>query len=287
MRIETIIFNIVSSQDFQKSAKQKELLQEAKSLINLFKSHIPSWNSIEIFLSLKANLFYQKFNDRPFFKAFINKIEDSTTIKNILALNINYSEAEKKALNNSLSLSILYHDLKEEEKLYEGSQDKDENIFEIYFEDFKTLKTILSSEKVSPKDIEWFLDSDLFDFMSESEDFEITIKNIYRLLLANTEIKGNSEFNKHRAILAEKSSLIVREPKDDTETPAENINSKNKALEQISELISVLNAQKKQLRPSLGKGIFYTPKTPVFPANKRKLEEEPDINNPSRKQLKC
>jgi len=158
---------------------------------------------------------YQKCNldtDPKIFKAIINKVDDISIIETLLSLcsEINYSEHEKKILKQRLniliSLSILYSELNEVEKLEENKNtDNQVKFIEIYFEEFKKLKAMYSYEKITLKHIVWLFNSNLFKLLSETPDyFDTDLKDLYQLLLESTEINTAKDFIKHKNILIEK-----------------------------------------------------------------------------------
>lgn len=158
----------------------------------------------EIIVALKANQLYRQFKleEAPaIFRAIVNKINDITMIEKLLSLSseINYSESEEKMLNQRLttliSLSILDDDLDE-------NIDHQSDFFKVYFEDLKKLKEIFSSECITFQNIKWFLQSDLFEFISEAADcFDVRLEDLYKSMLQNTDINTKKDFFSHNEIL--------------------------------------------------------------------------------------
>ncbi|WP_192805864.1 hypothetical protein [Rickettsiella massiliensis] len=112
----------------------------------------------------------------------IMKIEESIQkIESLIVLIPTSEEKEKlkQKLSNLKLISILMDDIKEVKK-YLKNED-----FYCYFKDFQDLRTLLFySEKIYPKNVEWFLNSDLFYFMLLApEKFKINLKDVYQKLI--------------------------------------------------------------------------------------------------------
>ena len=215
MNIETKLSNLVKLLSLSNLPNQQKLLEGYENLKKLLSYSQPLPHSV---ITLKTNPFYRQFKldtDPQFLKVLINRAEDIPIIENLLKLEINYSIYEeyalKQRLNTLIILSILEDDL-EEAAEYDESQNADEEEFEVYFEDLKELKAIFFAEKITPKNIEWFLHSDLFDFISNAADcFDASLIDIYQALLDSAEIKTKKNFIEHKTILIEKANKAIKD----------------------------------------------------------------------------
>lgn len=158
---------------------------------------------LENITKLKTNPFYRQFkldSDSCYIKELINKVNDVEIIELLLkSSEINYSQQEelviKQRLNNLILLSILKQELNRAHK---------DELFEVYLEDLEKLKKLLSSELISFKDVQWFFDSDLFEFISSTSDCCDKNMDLYKALLENTEIKTRKDFTEHDQLLKTK-----------------------------------------------------------------------------------
>lgn len=198
---------------------RKELFNEYTKLKKLLNSPVQSENLSTIIKHLKANLFYQQFKletDPIFLTTLVNKITDYEIIKELLELpDIHYSRAEERYLDQRIdilfSLSSLEREIIELKKFQETMDidnhelaNLDEDFYDVYLEDIQKLKNILGSESTSLENIEWFLDSDLFEFiLGISDCSDIEPVDIYKSLLKNTEITAKEQFIRHKQLLTE------------------------------------------------------------------------------------
>lgn len=204
MSIETKLKHILQLLSFAYYPNKKELLKRSEELNKILNPSVVIESFQEAITALKANQLYRQFKleaEPEFFRAIVNKINDITMIEKLLCIpsEINYSESEKKVLDQRravlILLSILDDDLDE-------NMDNQSNFFEVYFEDLKKLKEIFSSEYISSKNIEWFLHSDLFEFISEAtECFDVNLEDLYECMLHNTDINTKKDFVYHKQIL--------------------------------------------------------------------------------------
>ncbi|WP_342227221.1 hypothetical protein [Rickettsiella endosymbiont of Rhagonycha lignosa] len=213
-KVEIKLDKIVNSLPLDTFANNQALFNDYIKLKELLNSPVSPELLADVIRQLKANLFYQEFKlnaDSLFLKTLINKVTDFRIIEGLLKISdIHFSQQEEKFLNQRIdTLSSLFF-LKEE--LLELQKDENENdqkdpdlegnFFEVYLQDLKKLKTILSSASTSLSNIEWFFESDLFEFMlgvADSSDGEPV--DIYEALLENTEIKTEKEFRDHKKLL--------------------------------------------------------------------------------------
>lgn len=170
----------------------------------------------EIIRQLKANLFYQEFKlnaDSLFLKTLINKVTDFKIIEELLLLpDIHFSQQEEKFLDHRIdtlsSLFFLEQELLELQKDQETNDQKysdlEGNFFEVYLEDLEKLKKILSTESTFLNNIQWFFESDLFEFMLGVSDFlDVDAVDIYKALLENSEITTQNQFRQHKKLLSQ------------------------------------------------------------------------------------
>ena len=212
MSIETKLKDILQSLNFYYFPNKKELLKSLEELNKILNHSVVIESFQEIITALKANQLYRQFKleaEPEFFRTIVNKINDITKIEKLLSLSskINYSESEKKVLDKRLAtliaLSILDDDLDE-------NMDNESNFFEVYFEDLKELKKIFSSEYITPKNIAWFLHSDLFEYISEATDcFDVNLEDLYECMIQNTDINTKKDFSSHKQILENAKKEIV------------------------------------------------------------------------------
>jgi hypothetical protein len=204
MSIETKLKDILQRLNFYYFSNKKELLKSLEELNKILNPSFLMESFQEIITALKANQLYREFKldaDPEIFRAIVNKVNDITMIEKLLSLSseINYSESEKKVLDQRLAiliaLSFLDDDLDE-------NMDNESNFFEVYFQDLKELKKIFSSEYITPDNIKWFLHSDLFEFISEAtECFDVNLEDLYECMIQNTDINTKKDFSFHKQIL--------------------------------------------------------------------------------------
>lgn len=196
---------------------RKQLFNEYTKLKKLLNSPVQPEHLLAIIKQLKANLFYQQFKletDPIFLTTLVNKITDFEIIKQLLELpDIHYSEDEEQYLDQRIdllsSLSSLEREIIELQKFQETMDidneelsDLDEDFYDVYLEDIKQLKKILGSKSISLENIEWFLDSDLFEFILGTSDCaDIEPVDIYKALLQNTKITAKEQFIRHKQLL--------------------------------------------------------------------------------------
>ena len=214
-KAEKKLNQIINSLSLNTLVKCKELVNDYRKLKELLYSPFPQESLVEIIRQLKTNSFYQEFKleaDPLFLKTIIIKISDYKIIEELQFSNINYSPQEEHFLDNRIDIlaSIFYLEqelleLKEsQDKLDEKEQEdsKEDNFFGIYLEDIEKLKKMLCSEFTSLSNIEWFLKSDLFEFILNINDCsDVEPINIYQALLENTEILTKKEFIQHKELL--------------------------------------------------------------------------------------
>lgn len=188
---------------------KQELLDGYENLKKLLTSSFPQEFLPKIIKELKANPFYQQFKldaDPQFLNAIVTKVTDFKIIEELLSSSeINYSQQEtivlEQRLNILISLSLLEQDLKEIKEIIDSEEDEEDDFF-VYFENLEKLKTILSSESVSIENIDWFFESDLFEFISGTSDcFDVKLVDLYKILLEYTEIKTSEDFIEHKELL--------------------------------------------------------------------------------------
>lgn len=220
-KVEIKLDKIVNSLSLDTFTNNEALFNDYIKLKELLNSSVSPELLADVIRQLKANLFYQEFKlnaDSLFLKTLINKVTDFKIIEGLLQLSdIHFSQQEEKFLDQRIdtlsSLFFLEQELLELKKDQDENDQKDpdleENFFEIYLQDLEKLKTILSSASTSLNNIEWFFESDLFEFMlgvSDSFDEEpvpvdVEPVDIYEALLENTEIKTEKEFRDHKKLL--------------------------------------------------------------------------------------
>jgi hypothetical protein len=191
----------------------EELLQSYEALRKLLSISFSTESCLEIIKAVKNNQCYRQFKletDPQFFKAIVSKVDKISMIEKLLelSLEINYSTPEKKVLHQQLNililLSILDSDLKREAVFDEEEEDMDDqnDFFEVYFEEFKQLKETFFSERITPENIQWFLHSDLFEFISRAADcFDVDLEDLYQCMLENAYISTKKDFICHKQIL--------------------------------------------------------------------------------------
>lgn len=80
---------------------------------------------------------------------------------------------------------------------------------EVIFQEFDQLKNLISSKNITPKNIEWFLYSDLFGLMlNDQENFSVPLTDTYTLLLTNSNISNKKTLVEHKNILSEKINRL-------------------------------------------------------------------------------
>lgn len=213
-KVEIKLDNIVNSLPLDTFSNNQALFNDYIKLKDLLNSTVSPGHLAEIIRQLKANLFYQKFKldaDPLFLKTLINKVTDFKIIEELLHLpDIDYSQPEEKFLDQRIDTLSSFFFLKQEFLELQKEQDEndqkdsdlEENFFEVYLEDLEKLKTILLSESTSLDNIEWFFESDLFEFMlGVADSFDVEPVDIYKGLLENTEIKTEKEFRQHKSLL--------------------------------------------------------------------------------------
>jgi hypothetical protein len=209
-KLEIKLDQVVKLLLFGNFPNKQELLNGYENLKKLFNSPFPQEFFLEIISELRANPFYRQFKldaDPCFLKALVNKVNRFEIIEQLLqSSEINYSQQEEmvleQRLNILISLSFLEQDLKEAKDSEEEGQLCLDDFFEVYFEELDKLKTILSSESISIKNIDWFFESDLFQFISGASDcFDVELVDLYKILLEDTEIKTKKDFISHKQIL--------------------------------------------------------------------------------------
>lgn len=250
-----IVVKILAFGDFP---NKQELLDGHGDLKKLFNSSFSQESLLEIIRELKANAFYRQFKldaDPQFLKALVKKVTDFKLIEELLKFSeINYSQQEKMVLkqrrNILISLSLLEQDLKEDKVPdEEGQLELEDDFYEVYFEDLEKLKTILASESIFIKNINWFFESDLFEFISGASDcFDVELVDLYKMLLEGTEIKSIDDFIQHKQLLerAQKESSL-----------------------DYNEFYAVLSNTNKQLAEDLRKSLIAKDlsKSPVIPVS--------------------
>ncbi|WP_218814638.1 hypothetical protein [Rickettsiella endosymbiont of Dermanyssus gallinae] len=149
--------------------------------------------------ALQANPFCRQFKldtDPCFLKILDNKIKDA-------------EQAEMAMLSLLSRLEdYLIKELEFEKK--ENPSQKD-SAFELFIEELEELTSIFSYKMVTSKHIAWFLNSDLFYFMSDRESgFTEEVKDIYKALLKNTKTGKKEYFMEHKQVLIEKANTAMR-----------------------------------------------------------------------------
>ncbi|TLY47754.1 MAG: hypothetical protein E6K54_05050 [Gammaproteobacteria bacterium] len=233
------VVKLLSYADF---SNRKELLNGFETLKKLFNASLSQEFLLENITKLKTNPFYRQFKldgDPCYMKELVRKVNDIEIIERLLkSIEIKYSQQEewviKQHLNNLISLSILKQDL---------NRGRKDEFFEVYLEDFEKLKKIISSELISFNDIQWFFDSDLFEFISSTSDCcDKELIDLYKTFLENTEIKTRKDFTKHDQLLK-------------TTQNEKHINYK--------EYYDILSATKKQLSEKIRNSPIISKPTPL------------------------
>jgi len=210
--IETKLNDAVKLLLNQALPNEQELLNAYEDLKAIFNCSVFQGSLFEIIRSLKKNLFYQHLKldtDPQFLKAVLNKSNDHGLIKKLWnSSEIHYSQQEKTVLKQRfhilVSLSLLDKNLEDLKNKANGKGGliNPQEFFQIYFKDLETLKEALSSESLSIKNINWFLDSDLFQLIScTSYFFGLKLMDFYETLLQKVEINTNEDFFEHRKVL--------------------------------------------------------------------------------------
>jgi|GEM_PF-2447085 len=212
-KAEIKLDKIVNSLSLDTFSNNEALFNDYIKLKELLNSSVSPELLAEIIRQLKANLFYQEFKlnaDSLFLKTLINKVTDFKIIEGLLHLSdIHFSQQEEKFLDQRIdTLSSLFFleqellELQKDQDENEKDPNLEENFFEVYLQDLKKLKTILSSASTSLNNIVWFFESDLFEFMlGVADSSEVEPVDIYEALLENTEIKTEKEFRDHKKLL--------------------------------------------------------------------------------------
>lgn len=218
-KIEIKLDQVVKLLSFGDFPNKFELLNGYENLKKLFNSSFLQGSLPEIIRELRANLFYRQFKldaDPQFLKALVKKVDDFEIIDQLLkSSEIHYSEQEERVLDQRhyilFSLSLLEQDLKEARVPNEEGQLELDDVFKHYFEDLEKLKKIFSVETISIENINYFFESDLFDFISRASDcFDVKLVDLYRVLLEGTEINTKQDFIKHKNLLIKKASCARR-----------------------------------------------------------------------------
>ena len=137
------------------------------------------------------------------------KIEESIQRIECSLLLIQSPEKKKKLQQKIYNLKlilILIEDVKELKRLLENEN------FNCYLEELKYLKNLFyTSEKIYLKNVEWFLDSDLFSFMLFApECFRINLEEIYQKLL-NCVKFTKEEILEYKIMLVKKANFYAQD----------------------------------------------------------------------------
>ncbi|MEN9447625.1 MAG: hypothetical protein RJA25_915 [Bacteroidota bacterium] len=212
-KLEIKLDNVVKKLAFEDFPNKQELLDGHGDLKKLFNSSFSQESLLEIIRELKANAFYRQFKldaDPQFLKALVKKVTDFKVIEELLKFSeINYSQQEKRVLRQRRNILISLIFL--EKNFHQEAKHFNDDFIEVYFEELEQLKKIFTTESISIKDIDWFFQSDLFQFVSKNPEFlDVELADLFKMLLEETEIKTIEDFIKHKQLLekAQEENLI-------------------------------------------------------------------------------